>query len=396
MSDQFTQDDLLFLQSELGRGLLAELAEADLSDSNQLRLLTQLRQQVDGPQAAVALTMALLRKKAESKFGEAASNMFFTQSALEQASDPLVRVYRTQQIAGERVLDVCCGIGSDTSAFALAGFTAHGIDIDPVRIAIARYNADVLHSLATFEVADVTAGIAPGYDTIFFDPARRDDQGRRLFDVEQYIPPLSLIRDWDAPRIMVKLSPGVDIDQVGDYGGKLAFVSVQGDLKEAILQPGNGPQHYEAVLLTEGDTLSWVRDTSVSQPDVPIGEPSNWLVEPDPAILRAGLVRHLAAQIDGAMLDETIGYLTTAAHPQTPWARCWPVLDWMPYHLKKLRSFLRAHDVAKVTVKKRGSPITPEQLTAALKLKKGTQERTLVLTRLRGEPIVIICAPQPL
>ena len=395
MSDQLTLSDLAFLQSDVGQGLLADLAQADLSDRNQLRLLTQLRQQVEGPQAAIALTMALLRKKAEAKFGEAAAGMFFTQSALEQASDPLVRAYRTRQIQGECVLDVCCGIGSDTSAFAVAGYAAHGIDIDPVRVAIARHNADVLHSSATFEVADVTAGIPSGYDTVFFDPARRDEQGRRIFDVAQYIPPLSLVRSWDVPQMIVKLSPGVDIDQVRDYGGKLTFVSVQGDLKEAILQPGTDPQNYEAVFLTDADTLTWVHDTSVPQPEVQMGEPAGWLVEPDPAILRARLVRHLAAEIDAVMLDETIGYLTTDVHPQTPWARCWRILDWMPYHLKKLRSYLRAHDVSTVTVKKRGSPITPEQLIAALKLKKGTQERTLVLTRLRGEPIVMICEPQP-
>ena len=85
MSDQLTLSDLAFLQSDVGQVLLADLAQADLSDRNQLRLLTQLRQQVEGSQAAIALTTARLRKKAEAKFGEAAAGMFFTQSALEIA-----------------------------------------------------------------------------------------------------------------------------------------------------------------------------------------------------------------------------------------------------------------------------------------------------------------------
>ncbi|MCA9885013.1 MAG: methyltransferase domain-containing protein [Anaerolineae bacterium] len=395
MSDSLTLSDLDFLQSDIGQDLLAQLAQADLSDSNQLRLLTQLRQQVDGSQAAAALSMARLRQKAISKFGADAARMFFTPSALEQASDPLVRRYRTSQIQGKRVLDICCGMGTDTMAFADAGCTAHGLDIDPVRIAIAKHNAEALHSTATFEVADVTAGIPIGFDTIFFDPARRDEHGRRLFDVEQYVPPLSLVQSWDASRIMVKLSPGVDIEQVRGYGGKLTFVSVGGDLKEAILQPDQAQQNDEAVLLTESDTVTWLNNTLIPQPDVPLSEPANWLVEPDPAILRAGLVRHLADDLGGFMLDETIGYLTTTEHPQSLWVRSWAILDWMPFHLKKLRNYLREHNVGKVTVKKRGSPITPEQLMASLKLKKGDEERTLVLTRLRGEPIVMICESQP-
>jgi hypothetical protein len=63
----------------------------------------------------------------------------------------------------------------------------------------------------------------------------------------------------------------------------------------------------------------------------------------------------------------------------------------MPFNLKKLRAYLREHDVASVTVKKRGSPITPEELIQGLKLKGGQHSRTLVLTRHAGNPLVLIC-----
>jgi hypothetical protein len=41
-------------------------------------------------------------------------------------------------------------------------------------------------------------------------------------------------------------------------------------------------------------------------------------------------------------------------------------------------------------VKKRGSPLEPDQLIRQLRL-KGDEQCILVLTHLRGEPIVIIC-----
>ena len=59
------------------------------------------------------------------------------------------------------------GIGSDSLAFAQAGFDVTGIDIDPVRIAIAKHNAQVLGLYINFEVADVRDGIPSGFDTIF-------------------------------------------------------------------------------------------------------------------------------------------------------------------------------------------------------------------------------------
>jgi hypothetical protein len=90
-------------------------------------------------------------------------------------------------------------------------------------------------------------------------------------------------------------------------------------------------------------------------------------------------------------LDETIAYFTTDDKPDSPWVRTWQILGWMPFNLKKLRAYLREHNVGTVTVKKRGSAITPESLIPQLKL-KGDESRTLVLTRCQGAHIVIICA----
>ena len=74
--------------------------------------------------------------------------------------------------------------------------------------------------------------------------------------------------------------------------------------------------------------------------DVMLSEPRGWLVEPDPAILRAGLVRDVAAACGGHMLDETIAYFTADERPESPWVRTWKVIDWMPFHLKRLREKL--------------------------------------------------------
>jgi hypothetical protein len=71
-------------------------------------------------------------------------------------------------------------------------------------------------------------------------------------------------------------------------------------------------------------------------------------------------------------------------------ARAWQLIDWMPFNLKRLRTYLREHNIGRVTIKKRGSPIAPEELTAKLNL-KGDKSCTLVLTRCNGQPIVMIC-----
>jgi hypothetical protein len=65
----------------------------------------------------------------------------------------------------------------------------------------------------------------------------------------------------------------------------------------------------------------------------------------------------------------------------------------MPFQLKRLRAYLRENNVGRVTVKKRGSPITPEELIQQLRLKEGEEERVLFLTQMQGKPIVIIALP---
>jgi SAM-dependent methyltransferase len=413
-----------FLLSPRGQNLLAQLAQENLSDSNHLKLLTRLRKEYSAEEAASALTMARLRLKAVDKFGEDASKLYFTEDALQQASDPQIRAYRSHALSGLRILDVCCGIGADSLSFAKAGASVYGLDIDPLRIAMAQANAAALGLDAHFSVADVTQGIPSGFDMIFFDPARRDEQGRRLYDVEAYIPPLSIIQTWKAPKIMVKLSPAVDLEQFGNYDGLFEFISVDGDLKETVLHVGD-ETFFKATLISNGKIHHWggvqslratekgvqslratekgvqslraaekgvqsLRAAERAEVDFTIAEPHGWLCEPDASLMRAGLIREVAATFNSTMLDETIAYFCAAEKPNSPWLRAWKIREWLPFNLKRLRERLRFYDVGTLTVKKRGSPISPEELIRQVK-PKGKESATVALSRYAGQHIAIIC-----
>ena len=58
-------------------------------------------------------------------------------------------------------------------------------------------------------------------------------------------------------------------------------------------------------------------------------------------------------------------------------------------NLKKLRAYLRARGIGRVVVKKRGSPLDPDELIRRLKL-RGDEERVLFLTRVDGRPSVLV------
>ncbi len=382
-------DDIAFLQTDRAHAHLDAHASDNLSDVNALRLLTKLRATLSPREAAAVLTTLRLRKKALVKFPYQAPRLLFTDAGLQQASAYLARRYRARQFNSPRLLDLCCGIGADSLAFAVTGREVLGLDINPAAIAVARHNAAVTQLPARFAVADVRAGIPSGYDAIFYDPARRDQQGRRIHHVERYLPPLSLVSQWRAREIAVKLSPGVDLRQIAGYGGALEFISVAGSLSEALLWLHRRSVPPHATLL-RGEQVHQLR--RAEEASVEISAPRGWLLEPDPSLLRAGLVQTLAQTLDATMLDERIAYLTLDSHSPTPWGRCWRILDWLPFQLKRLRRHLRARGIGRVTVKKRGFAMRPEELIARLRLDGEGDACLLVMTRCRGKPVAILCA----
>src|SRR5258708_28772258 len=236
-----TLDSLRFLQSRAGSELLTRLENADLSDANTLKLLTDLRKEYSADSAASALETARLRYKARDKFIGDTSQLFLTREALEQASSEMVSALRASWFDGySTVADLGCSVGADTLSLAKAHYVI-AVDRDPLRLAMAQANIKTapFESSIDFIQANLTNPLPfAGIQAAFFDPARRTE-GKRVFSVHDYTPPLDVIRSWRFDALMVKLSPGIDVREVAPFGGSLRFISVDGELKEALLCLGS-------------------------------------------------------------------------------------------------------------------------------------------------------------
>jgi len=385
--------------SPAGADLLATLAAADLSESNTLTLVTALRRERSAEIASAALMIARQRQRAVEKFSRA-GEMFFTPEALEQASGEIVSQWRARRFDGCRhIADLGCGAGGDTLALAsFPGVTVVALDRDALRLRMARANLAVYGQTACMVRADLTDPLPlHGIQAAFFDPARRAESGRRMYSVHDYIPPLDVINEWDFRALAVKLSPGIDLDELHPYitrGAGVEFISLGGDLKEAVLWSGDlGFDGRWATRLEADGSGETVIPQHIPAPQ--LSAPRAYLYEPDPAIIRAGLLGELGLRlgVDFYRLDETIAYLTSDSYAASSWARAWPVWGWMPFHLKRLRAALRDRGIGQVTVKKRGSPITPEDLIRQLKLDGQGDEAVVVLTRIAGQHSAILCGP---
>lgn len=377
------------LLTPLGQTAIARAAELDPTEETFLVALDRLQKHYPSDLAKAALETTLLRRKARAKFSRAGS-MYFTRDGLEMASSEIVGRYRAARFAPFAcIADLCCGIGGDAIGLAAGGGgRILAVDVNPLHLALAKENLSAYGSQADWIEADLTTTPLPPVDAAFFDPGRRS-AGRRRFSVRDYHPPLSLVDSWLPLPLGVKISPGVKLDEIAGYDCEIEFISLDGELKECALWFGPLKTTTRRATLISNPQSPITLVSADAPPNVSLSLPLSFLYEPDPAILRAGLVTTLAAQLGAAQLDPDIAYLTSEALTPTPFARAFAVEAAMPFSQKRLREKLRAMNVGRVTVKKRGSPLDPGEFARSLKL-KGEEERIVFLTHVAGKPWALI------
>ncbi|MCI9888301.1 SAM-dependent methyltransferase [Micrococcales bacterium 31B] len=397
--------------SPTGWKLLEALPPYD--ESTSLSLGERMRAKgVPAEIVAACLTQSRLRVKARAKFGEFADGMIFTPDGLEQATRLTVAAHharRFQDAGVASLADLGCGIGGDAMACAALGIAVLAVDKDPMTAAVATVN------LRHFDDARVVCAAAEetgleGRDAVFLDPARRAG-GRRIFDPEACSPPLSFVESLARGEgqgqhlraaangdraVGAKVAPGIPHAAI-PAGAEAQWVSVGGDVVEAGLWfgPLARGEHRSALVLSGAGAHAL---SSVDLPQAEVGAVGDYLFEPDGAVIRAGLVGHVAAALAGGLVDETIAYVTTSdaglAEAGTPFATGYGVRDVLPFGLKSLKAYLREHKIGKVVIKKRGTAVEPDQLRRQLKPSQfGPGSATLILTRVAGRQSVIVADP---
>ncbi|WP_431946405.1 THUMP-like domain-containing protein [Micromonospora marina] len=404
-------DQLAALRTPEGSAALA--AAERVAGGDPLAAAAALRSAgIPGGLAAAALTQAELRRRADGKFGAAAAGMFLTRAGLEQATRRAVADRRAARLraAGVTTLaDLGCGLGADALAAARAGLRVYAVEADPVTATMAAANAEAagLADLVTVECGDATAFDVSGVDAVFCDPARRRaGTGRRVFDPNAYSPPWDFVTGLAArvPRTVVKVAPGLDHALI-PAGAEAEWVSVDGDLVEAALWCGDlaaVPRRATLLREKEGPLLNASGSkrvpsyhlTGTGAAEAPVGPVRRFLYDPDPAVVRAHLVAELAADLDATLADPSIAYLYADEARPTPFARCLEITDVLPFSLKRLRALLRERRVGRVEIRKRGSALEPEKLRRDLRL-SGDEAASLALTRVAGDPTVLVCRPVP-
>ncbi|MBM4075462.1 MAG: hypothetical protein FJ267_07445 [Planctomycetes bacterium] len=358
---------------------------------SELALQTLLRKTYPDDVVRSALLTAELRRRGASKFSRA-GQMWFDRKGLEQATSEIISHHKSKRMNG-RIWDLCCGIGGDAIAMA-RHCEVIAVDRNPSSCLRTNWNGDVYsvsNQLVT-RCADVTSLKDLG-DFVHIDPDRRSESGSRATRIEDYEPGLPFLRDLvERSRNGEIRGGGIKVGPATNFGGKfddveIELISLMGECKEATIWFGElaGKCPYRATVLPSGESITGhPLDASAA-----VSPLSRYLYDPDPALVRSGLIDLFAEKHRLNRLDPEEEYLTSDIAIDSPFADRFEVLGDLPNNNRELRSWVRNSDFGQIEIKCRHIPIRAEEVRRQLVL-PGDRPGVVIFVRSGGKSRVVV------
>jgi hypothetical protein len=355
------------LSTDAGGRLLAEVAAIKSIGPSDL---ARARLQASPARVSAAIRTSRARVKASAKF-ELGQRLWVDPIGVEQATSEPVARHKAARFVCPLVVDLCAGIGGDALALA-ARSEIMAIDVDQGMCRRLRYNASV------YDVADRILPVRAQAETfpipkgawIHLDPDRRALTSKRARSLDDYAPGPDF---WNsaARRVAagaIKVSPASDFARhSAGLDCEIELISLRGECKEATIWFGQLVScSRRATRLPEGAT--WTdRDGPIAEA-APVSSLSSLIYDPDPSLLRAGLIDGFALAHDLARVADGVDYLTGERLIVTPLLTAFHVLDVSSLDLKRLRRLVAKNEIGSLEIKVRGVDVMPEALRRQLSL----------------------------
>jgi 16S rRNA G966 N2-methylase RsmD len=245
-----------------------------------------------------------LNLKGKEKFSSP-EKMMFNAEDLRFATPEIVAEYRAERITGKIIADLCCGIGSQSIAFAKKFLKVYAVDKDPRKIECAKANAKAVGAEnIEFICADVfddsTIKLISDSDAIFCDPERAPEEKERKLEA---IPFVELIRKKYSKitkNIAIELPPQISPEKIDSkkYNCEKEYLSLRGKLNRLDIYFGELKQCETSAVLLPG------KERIESKGEIFSGKKSqilSYLYEINPAVEKAGLAGEAAKIFHGEL-----------------------------------------------------------------------------------------------
>lgn len=392
-------EDIRWLISPEAGEVLAELAS---NPASPVRVAERLQRRYSRARVRLLLGQVELRRRAVAKFPEA-EQMFFLAQTLEQATDIHVARYKARRYpAGQRIADLCCGIGGDSIALAERGLIT-AVDCDEATVLLAEANVrNLLHKEGrnpghAFLAGDVAHFDVGAFAAWHLDPDRRAS-GRRTTQITSYAPGPETIERLRTEREegALKLAPATQVPESWQERSELEWIGRDRQCRQQVAWFGSlaqSPGLRRATVLRTAPGEPPIVATLAGKAGVrsPIaGQIGRYVFDPDATVLAAGLEGALAQQHGLTALHPEVPYFTADEPIVDPILQCFEVTDVLPFDRKRIRRLFHDRGVGRVEIKTRGIAERPEQIRRELRL-GGDRSAVLLLARL-GRRVTAIVA----
>ena len=319
------------------------------SFGSELAIQQKLRRRYDAALVRAAIVVQEARTKAEGKLPNACQ-LWLTRVGLEQSTAWEVAQHKARRFPeGQHVLDLCSGIGVDTAALLSRG-SVTSVDVDPAMALRCQWNIETW-----MECNAVNAGGAWQQDTtdvlglnlseklVHLDPDRRKGRDRPAKRLEHYHPDLQGMQQLvqTAGGGALKLGPASNFMQKFPQS-EIELISQNGECREATVWFGSlaGEKSFRATVLPSGESISadpldaWCPTTDTF---------SDYILDPDPAVVRSGLLDTVGEIHSLKRLDKEDEYLTGAKIPDTAFVQGFAIEAVLGNNPRELKRFLRAN-----------------------------------------------------
>lgn len=311
----------------------------------------------------------------------------FEQSSSEESAE-------RKNITGDTLLDLTCGLGIDTMAFASRFRRVVALERDAVLAEVVRYNMSLL-GIDNVEVVNTSAeeylsATTEHFDWVFADPDRRSDEGRKMVCLEDCSPNIVALMPRlkeVAQRVGLKLSPLFDVDEAFRlcFPAEVEVVSLGGECKELNIYMGAEHDVLRIAVAGLGEWCFTPEDMrALPSTDEFNGGQWRYLLVPDVALQKARVA--IAALGSHAAIWSNNGYAFAREYPEVSLpVRVFEIESIEPYRPKELKRSLKGLGVE---IMKHDTTLSVEAVRRAIGVKSGC-DRVIAITTIAGSHWVI-------
>ncbi|MEE6130209.1 class I SAM-dependent methyltransferase [Chryseobacterium arthrosphaerae] len=249
------------------------------------------------------------RQVAEKKFPFLLKEgiIFPPQLSLEQSSSEKTALYKSEILKGKTFIDLTCGFGIDAYYLSRNFEEITLVEQNTELLEIVGHNWNVLGRKARLinrKLEDFLNENREKFDTVYLDPARRDQNKNKVFLLEDLSPDILAIQETllsVSDQVVIKLSPLIDLKylvSVLPQIYRIDIVALKNDVKEIVIFLSKEKEEIicHCVNLESGESAFTYRFGEEENAEAEYSEPEKFIYIPDHTILKAGIFNLISKQ----------------------------------------------------------------------------------------------------